>query len=212
MSADTDPTPTEVGVDTPDHSRADPAPTELPVRSAEFRRALWVQASELIVDTGYSYRAHLIVGQERRAQAKWLGIPRVVLPVAASAGTAVLALIGLDKIVVGAFGFIGAIVVALEKYFDPIGQANAHSDKGDRLLTLYKDLRFFRNVRLRGPSPDDQLEGDFTALRERGDHLREGEPRQIPYWAYQRAKQQIDAGQAKHVGDPLWQDPPGDLS
>lgn len=152
MTADPNPTkPPEQPLAVP--GDADQAPASLPAASPELRRALWTQASELIVDTGYNYRAHLIVGQKRREQAKFLGVPRVVLPVAASAGTAFLALIGFDKVGVVAFGFIGAIVVALEKYFDPIGQANAHSDKGDRLLTLYKDLRSFRNLRFAGPSP-----------------------------------------------------------
>jgi hypothetical protein len=190
---------------------ADPAPRALPTPSPELRRALWTQASELIVDTGYNFRAHLIVGQKRREQAKLLGIPRVVLPVVASAGTAFLALIGLDKVVVVAFGFIGAIVVALEKYFDPIGQANAHSDKGDRLLTLYKDLRSFRNIRLRGAEPLDQLEREYAALLERGNELRESEPRQYPSWAYDQAKAEIAAGQSSYLDDPLWQDPPADL-
>lgn len=190
----------------------DPARIELGARSAELRRALWVQASELIVDTGYNYRAHLIVGQKRRAQAKWLGIPRVVLPVAASGGTAFLALIGLDKVVVVGFGFIAAIVVALERYIDPIGQANAHSDKGDRLLTLHKDLRLFRNVRLRGLEPVGQLEREYAALLERGNQLRESEPRQYPSWAYDQAKTQIAAGQSSYFDDPLWQDPPDELA
>ena len=210
MTADPNPTkPPEQPLAVP--GDADQAPASLPAASPELRRALWTQASELIVDTGYNYRAHLIVGQKRREQAKFLGVPRVVLPVAASAGTAFLALIGFDKVGVVAFGFIGAIVVALEKYFDPIGQANAHSDKGDRLLTLYKDLRSFRNLRLRGTEPLDQLEREYAALLERGNQLREAEPRQYPSWAYDQAKAQIAAGQSSYLDDPLWQDPPADL-
>jgi hypothetical protein len=173
---------------------------------------LWVQASELIVDTGYNYRAHLIVGQTRRGQAKFLGIPRVVLPVAATAGTAFLALIGLDKLVVAGFGFIAAIVVALEKYVDPIGQANAHSDKGDRLLSLFKELRFYRNVRLRGTESLEQLEREYAALLERANQLRESQPRQYPSWAYDKAKAEIAAGQSSYLDDPLWQDPPTEFS
>jgi hypothetical protein len=194
----------------PDDAAA-PPPEAFPDRSAERRRALWVQASELIVDTGYNYRAHLKVGQKRREQAKWLGIPRVAIPVAASAGTALLALIGIDKIAVAAFGFIGALVVVLEKYIDPIGQANAHTDKGNRLLTLYKDLRFYRNTRLRGTDPVDQLEHGFAALLDRGNELRSAEPRHYPDWAYERAKAEIGAGHSSYTDDPLWQDPPDDL-
>lgn len=211
MSADaTPPIPAELTAPAPEGG-PDPRPVELPVRSPELRRALWVQASELIVDTGYNYRAHLIIGQKRRAQAKWLGIPRVILPVVAAAGTAFLALIGIDKIAVAGFGFIAAIVVALERYFDPIGQANAHSDKGDRILTLHKDLRFFRNVRLRGQEPVDQLEREYAALLKRGNALRESEPRQYPSWAYDEARRQIRDGQSEYLDDPLWQEPPGGL-
>jgi len=206
----TDRTAADATVPAPDDAAA-PPPEALPDQISEHRRALWVQASELIVDTGYNYRAHLKVGQKRREQAKWLGIPRVALPVAASGGTALLALIGIDRIAVAAFGFVGALVVVFEKYIDPIGQANAHTDKGNRLLTLYKDLRFYRNTRLRGTEPVGQLEHEFAALLERGNELRSVEPRHYPDWAYQQAKAEIAAGHSSYIDDPLWQDPPDDL-
>lgn len=185
-------------------------PAHLPAPGREFRQSLWVQASELIVDLGYAYRAHFIVGQKLRANAKYLGIPRVVLPVVASAGAATLALFGLNQLAV-LFGFGGAIIVALERYFDPIGQANAHTEKGDRLLTVWKDLRNFRNVRLRGASTDDQLERELAQIRKRADDLRLTEPRQIPGWAFDEARRQVRDGQSSYVDDPLWQAPPGDL-
>jgi hypothetical protein len=186
------------------------APAVLPAGRSDFRGALWVAASELIVDLGYTSRSHFVNGQSLRARAKWLEVPRVVFPVVASAGTATFALFGLTGVAV-VFGFGAALAIALEKVFDPIANANAHTDKADRLLTVCKDLRYFRNVTLRSPASEAELERTLTQLRKRADDLRKLEPRQVPQAAYDQARRQIADGQAQHRDDPLWQDPPADL-
>jgi len=188
-----------------------PAPSGPPVPDgSEHRRALWVAASELIVDLGYASRAHLITGQRMRARVKWIAIPREILPVVASAGAATLALFGLSDWAV-AFGFGGALAVALDKSIDPIGQANAHSDKGDRLLSVCKDVRYFRNVRLSGETSAAEFQHELAQLRRRADDVRMLAPHQLPEYAYSEAQRQVADGQAEYVGDPLWQDPPDDL-
>lgn len=186
------------------------APNTLPANDPQFRRALWTAAGNLTVDLGYHYRACLIAGQRMRADAKLLQVPRVVLPVLASAGTATLALVGLNGLAV-VFGFVGAIMVALEKHFDPVGQANAHTDKGDRLLGVYKDLLYFQNVKLRSAKPSAELEPELAQLRKRADDLRMLEPRQLPPYAYPEARRQVADGQSEYFGDPLWRDPPDDV-
>jgi len=188
------------------------SPTPDPTTSVKgYRRAMWLQANELLIDLAYNNRSHFNVGQRTRARVKWLGVPRAVLPVFASAGTAFLALFGVGKDIVVAFGFAAAMVVALDHYFDPLRHANAHTDKGDRLLTLYKDVRYFRNVRLRSGASDDMLERELAALRQRDDQLRKTEPRQVPEWAFNKARAQINDNQADYAHDPLWVDPPEDL-
>lgn len=185
-------------------------PEGLPPADQDLRRALWTAASELIVDLGYTYRQHFITGQKMRADAKWIVVPRIVFPVIASAGTATFALFGLQQAAV-VFGFFSAVAIALEKFWDPIGQANAHSDKGDRLLSVWKDLRYFQNVKLRSPASGTELESAFAQLRKRADDIRISEPRQTPAWAYAIARAQLTDGQSEYQGDPLWRDPPGDL-
>lgn len=193
-----------------DAASVDTPPESLPPADRELRRALWVTAGELIVDLGYTYRAHFITGQRLRSDAKWLEIPRVVFPVAASAGTATFALFGLYGLAV-VFGFFSAIVLALGKAFDPMGQANTHSDKGDRLLSVWKDLRYFQNVKLRSPASGTELDSALAQLRKRADDIRMAEPRQTPPYAYEQARRQVADGQSAYVGDPLWREPPEDL-
>jgi hypothetical protein len=190
-------------------SEPEPAPA-LQSDPVEFRRALWTSASELIVDLGYTSRAHLVNGQNLRSRAKWLQAPRVVFPVIASAGTATLAIFGWTSLAI-LFGFGASLAIALEKAFDPIGNANAHTDKGDRLLTVYKDLRYFRNVTLRSGAAEPELERGLAQLRKRADDLRNLEPRQVPQAAYEEARRQINDGQANHKDDALWEDPPEGL-
>jgi len=193
-----------------DSAEPEAPPEGLPPADRELRRALWTAAGELIVDLGYSYRAHFITGQRMRDRAKWLEVPRVVFPVAASAGTATFALFGWNSLAI-LFGFISAVVLALGKAFDPIGQANAHSDKGDRLLSVYKDLRYLQNVKLRSPASGTELESAFGQLRKRADDIRMSEPHQIPPGVYDEARRQVKDGQSEYAGDPLWRDPPEDL-
>ena len=197
----------------PAETLAAPAdPPQLPGTVKQLRLALWTMASELIVDLGYTYRAHFIVGQRMRSKwwAKALVFLRAVLPVSATAGTAAFALFGLKDLAV-VLGFGAALVLALERAFNPIGEANAHSDKGDRLLTVYKDIRYFRRAKILGPAPAAELEQQFAQLRKRADDLRMVEPRQLPGYAYDEARRQINDQQSEYVGDPLWQDAPEDL-
>ena len=195
----------------PEESGAADQPLEgLPPADRELRRSLWTAASELIVDVGYSYRQHFITGQKMRADAKWIEIPRVVFPVVASAGTATFALFGLNGAAV-VFGFFSALAIALERYWDPIGHASAHTDKGDRLLSVWKDLRNFQNVKLRSPASGTELESALAQLRKRADDIRMAEPRQTPRYAYDEARRQINDGQSEYANDPLWRDTPDDL-
>lgn len=203
-------TPAGAGLPPEDPEPNEQPPESLPPADQGLRWALWTSASELIVDLGYTYRQHFITGQKVRADAKWLEVPRVVFPVAASAGTATFALVGLNGLAV-VFGFFSAIVLALGKAFDPIGQANAHTDKGDRLLSVCKDLRYLQNVKLRSPASGTELESAFAQLRKRADDIRMAEPRQTPRYAYDQARQQVKDGQSEYHGDPLWRDPPDDL-
>lgn len=176
-----------------------------------IRVAMWEEASNMVTDASYSSRAHFIAGQSLRDRAKFLGVPAALLSVVASAGAGVAAIIGIDKGWIALLAFAGALIAALDRYFDPIGQANAHSLKGDRYLTLRNEARFYREARLRSTDTETILQRDFLALRHRYDELRESAPHQVPSWAYDRARAQIADGQADYVGDPTWVPAPDDL-
>lgn len=190
-------------------SEMEAPPEGLPPADGELRRALWIVAGELIVDLGYSFRAHFITAQRIRDRAKWLEVPRIVFPVAASAGTATFALFGWNNLAI-IFGFASAVVLALGKALDPIAQANAHSDKGDRMLSVYKDLRYFQNVKLRSAVSGTELESALGQLRKRADDVRMAKPRQVPSGVYDEARLQVKDGQSEYLGDPLWRDAPED--
>jgi hypothetical protein len=166
----------------------------------------------MVVDAGYSSRAHFIAGQQLRRQAPWFGVPVAVLTVAASSGAAVLVLFGIDKAWVALFAFAAAMFGALEHYFDPATLADAHSLKGDRYLTVGNEARLFRNVRLLSADGDGVLQQELAVLRHRYDELREAAPRQLPPGAYEKARAQIRDGQASYEDDPLWVQPPATLS
>jgi hypothetical protein len=166
----------------------------------------------MVVDATYSSRAHFIAAQWSRRHANILGIPVVVLSVAASTGAGALAVLGADKAVVALLAFVAAVMVALERHFDPSGKADAHSLKGDRYLTIRNEARLFQSTRLRSSDPQPVLDQEFRLLRFRYDQLRETAPRQLPDGAYDEARRQVIDGQATYDGDPLWVGAPEDLA
>lgn len=175
------------------------------------RDGLWNETSMMVVDASYSSRAHFIAGQQSRRWASIFGVPVVMFSVAASSSAAVLALLGIDKAWVAVFAFAAAVIVALERNFDPSGKADAHSLKGDRYLTIRNEARLFQNTRIRSTDQDSVLQQEFKLLRHRYDQLREADPRQLPPGVYDAAAEQIKQGQASYENDPLWVAAPSDL-
>jgi hypothetical protein len=166
----------------------------------------------MVVDATYSSRAHFIAGQWLRRQATVFGIPVVILTVATSLGAGTFAVLGLDAAVVALLAFASAVMVALEKHFDPSRKADAHSLKGDRYLTLRNEARLFQSTRIRSGDVQGVLEQEFRLLRFRYDQLRESPPRQLPDGAYDEARRQIRDKQAGYEDDPLWIAAPDDLA
>lgn len=187
----------------------DTAGRKAPPRNA--RVGLWEEASMMVVDASYSSRAHFIAGQWSRRRASVFGVPVVILSVAASTGAGTFAVLGVDKAVVALLAFAAAIMVALERHFDPSGNADAHSLKGDRYLTIRNEARLFQSTRIRSGDPQPVLDQEFRLLRFRYDQLRESAPRQLPKGAYDEARRQIQDKQASYEDDPLWVPAPDDL-
>jgi hypothetical protein len=173
--------------------------------------ALWRSANKLIINASYTSRQHFIAGQTMRDRAKWIGVPNVIVATTAAGGAGVLALVGVDRSWVAAFAFLAAVIGALDNYFKPLAQADAHAIKAARIKSVCEDTEHFRDVGLRSSKTEIDLDKGLKALWKAYQALREDQPRHLPKAAYQRARNEIDDGQAGFENDPLWVDPPAGL-
>ena len=174
----------------------------------ELRRELWREANRVFIDAEYTGRQHMLVGQDWRIKATWIGLPVSLLTAAASAGAGVSALLHWGTALTVLLGFAGAIAGAVQLFFKPMEQADAHSAKGNACIALRNEARRFMNVELRSGASLDALTDRAKALGSRYDQLRSQEPLQLPPEVYAKVKQHIADGRYEYETDPLWRDPP----
>jgi hypothetical protein len=175
----------------------------------ELRRALWQEASRVIIDSTYSGREHQAVGNRWEVINRWLGIPAAVVGALAGAGAAVSALTNGAKALTAMLALVAAGLSAARTFLRPDETAEAHGLKGDRFISLRNDAQSFQHVDLRSSLSDDALRDRCAQLCERRNVLRESPPRHLPAWAYKKAKDGIAAGESGYENDPLWEEYPG---
>ncbi len=184
----------------------DRAPADLDV---EFKRAVWHEASQIIVDSTWSARSL------QKAAARWativvvLGLPANVIATVTAAGAGAAAVFVRNTTVTAVLALIAAVIAGSKAVLRPEDTYQGYASKGSAYLALRNDTRHFRSVRLRtaGVTPAE-LEQEVKALTTRLNALTQQPPLRIPTWAYQRAKQSIEAGESDYAGDPFWEDPP----
>ncbi|MDQ3691239.1 MAG: SLATT domain-containing protein [Chloroflexota bacterium] len=174
----------------------------------ELRRELWREANRVFVDAEYTGRQHMLAGQRWRTKATRIGLPVTIITAAASAGAGLSALLGWGTAPTVILGFIGALAGAVQAFFKPDDQAEAHSVKGNAIIALRNDARRFMNIDLQSSISTDALVDRARLLGTRYDALRAQEPLQLPPDAYAIVKAAIARGDYDHENDPLWRDPP----
>lgn len=175
---------------------------------ADLRRELWREANRVFIDAEYTGRQHMLAGQRWRTKATWIGLPVAIVTAAASAGAGLSALLGWGTAPTVILGFIGAVAGAVQAFFKPNDQAEAHSTKGNSIIAVRNDARRFMNIDLQSSASTDALVDRARLLGSRYDTLRAQEPLQLPPDAHGIVKQAIARGDYDYENDPLWQDPP----
>ena len=163
----------------------------------EIRR----EAERIVEDAEYTGRAHQELGRHWRTWATRLGLPAIVISAATSAGAGLSALAGGASWVTAVLALVGAVAAAIRIFFRPDEQATAHSTKGARYVNIRNEARRLARIDVNSPLSTDALADRVRGLGDRLDGLRLEEPREIPDWAYHKAKAQIDAGSYTYVVD-----------
>jgi hypothetical protein len=176
----------------------------------EFRRALWEQASGIVIDATYSGRSHQALGTRWARINHWLGVPAVVLSAFLAGGAGVTALTGAESWITATLALIAAGLSAARGFLRPDENADLHGLKGDRFISLKNDALLFQDVELRSDRSDEDLQQALRELADRRNNLRESPPRHISHKVYEATKESIERGESSYVGDPLWRDYPAD--
>jgi len=175
---------------------------------ASLRRALWEEANRVVIDSAYSGRAHQLLGTRWEKLNLWLGIPATVLSTVLAGGAGVTALVGTRTWITATLALVAAALSASRSFLRPEENAELHGLKGDRFISLRNDAIRFQQVDLRSGVSTDALSDRSKNLSLRRNALRETPPRHIPRWAYEMAKQNIQAGESDYENDSLWEESP----
>jgi hypothetical protein len=183
-----------------------PVPIDLDV---DFNRAVWREASEIIVDSTWSARSL------QKAAARWasiilvLGLPANVIATVTAAGAGAAAIFVRNATVTAVLALVAAVIAGTKAVLKPEDTYQSYASKGSAYLALRNDTRHFRSVRIRTPGVTaSELEQEVKALTTRLNALAHQPPLRIPTWAYTQAKRSIEAGESDYTGDRFWEEPP----
>jgi hypothetical protein len=163
--------------------------------SDEAREALTKEARRIHEDCTYSSKGHYEAAARWDHAHLWLGIPSTIL--AAVSGVSAL---GDQKILAVATSVAVAILTALSTFLKPNERSAEHRQAGAAYLSLKNDARRFETIELQRVDPDYDASLALKVLGDRQNQLNEGS-RQVPRWAFERARRGIEQGEARHAVD-----------
>lgn len=174
-------------------------------RDQVLREALRDEAKTLYIDSAYSAAGCLRAGQRWGATDFWLGVPAAIIGAVLGVGAAASAL--LEATGLAAFLAICSVGLSgVRSFLRPDERAEAYRLKGNKYIRLRNAARRFANIDLRSALTTDELRAKLEELRTQYADITESPPLDIPRWAYEDAKNRIDAGEASYTNDPLWKE------
>lgn len=153
------------------------------------------EASRIEEDCNYSSKSHFNAANTWTNRHYWIGVPATVL--GACAGAAII------KNNVEAAGFLSlaaTILTGLMTFLKPTETASAHKAVADRLLSLKREARIFRDVKLLTLTKAEAISSGIEALSEKYRELNEGSL-PIPRGAFEKARKGIEAGESNYLAD-----------
>lgn len=168
--------------------------TKQEIEKGQLPEAIAKESARIEEDTLHSYKGHFNAGALWSKVHIILGLPAAIL--AAWAGieafsdnpewTALLAI-------------MAAGLSATSTFLNPNDKATAHRNAGRELNALNNRARRFREIDLLAINPEEAQE-QLELLASRRDELNSVCP-DIPRWAYEKAKKDIDSGRAIYAVD-----------
>jgi len=97
----------------------------------------------------------------------------------------------------GTLGLLAGVLAAILTFVDPNKKANIHRNAGADYKHMRDKSRIFYEIKCQSDSNDTELTQELEALRNQYNELAKEYP-VIPDWAYKKAKEGIDQGEATY--------------
>lgn len=154
------------------------------------------EAERIAVDALYSERGHYAAAGVWRRRHYWLSGPAALLAIAAGGSFLTK---NAPEWLPPLLAFISALLSALSAFLKPDALASEHHAAGVRFATIRKKLRLFIHAGVQAASLNekdlleqlDALRSDYAGVQ--------ASAREIPGWAYGRAKAGIEGGEAGYT-------------
>lgn len=159
-----------------------------------IKTAVTAEAKRLEENATYSAKSHLNAGAVWSKVHYCLGLPAAVL--AALAG---IKAFQNDPVMSGWIAVTAAIFAAVNAFLNPSDKAAKHRSAGHELLALQNEARRLHNIRL-ALLGDPAADAAIADLAARLDQIN-STSRDIPWFAYSKAKKGIENGEATHEVD-----------
>jgi len=155
------------------------------------------EAKRIEEDSLYSAKGHFYAGQYWVNANLWLGGLSAVL--SAIAGASALSQFDYHNIVAGTFSIIVVSLTAIITFINPNEKAIVHQKAGNKYNALKNDTRIFYDIETNKIDEKKVIAG-LKKLNDRRNKLNI-ESHQIPKWAFKRAQNGIEKGEAKYKVD-----------
>jgi hypothetical protein len=163
----------------------------------EAKEKIIKEAQRIEEDSLYSSKGHFYAAQFWTNLHLWIGIPVTIM--AAIAGASALSQFDNHQIVAGILAILVAALSAVSTFINPNEKATIHHNAGNRYNSLKNRARIFGEIDVDLESDEDLLT-KLRLLSTDRDELNEKSP-QIPKWAFRKARQGIEDGEAQYKVD-----------
>jgi len=146
----------------------------------------------------YSSKGHFAASNFWNNFHLWIGVPMVIL--SAIAGASALAQFDPKKIFAGIISIIIVALSGVMTFLNPNEKSSAHLNAGNNYDSLMNKIRIFWSIDCWRDESEQVLTERLKYFSEQKDKLNQSCP-QIPRWAYKKAKEGIEHGEADYLID-----------
>ncbi len=150
------------------------------------------EVARIAEDSIHSAKGHYNAADRWRYVHLWIGIPNAIL-----AGIAGISAFEGSTLLAGTLAISVAAIEAVNTFLNPGDRSSTHRRCAGEYLALRNSSRIFSNITVMVIDSDDEIKAKFEELASKRDNLNSTSP-QIPEWAFKKAKEGIDSGQATY--------------